>query len=87
MALLLQKLCTQRTSPVINLTRRMLAFGHLSRDASYDGLRRLEQARLISVRRLPGRSPQIVLLEPGSAPGSARGLQLGQRRVRQGQPS
>ncbi len=79
LALLLQRLCTARALPVINLTRRMLAVGHVSRDACYDGLRRLEEARLVSVRRLPGRSPQILLLEPGSAPGCARGLHLGQR--------
>ncbi len=87
LALLLQRLCTRRTSPIVNLTRRMLTFGNLSRDACYDGLRRLEQARLISVRRLPGRSPQIVLLEPGSVPGSAQALQLGQRHALWGQPS
>lgn len=87
LALLLQRLCAQRSSPVINLTRRMLALGHVSRDACYDGLRRLEKARLVSVRRLPGRSPQILLLEPGSVPGNAQGLQLGQHRVHSIHPS
>jgi hypothetical protein len=76
LALLLQKLCAARVAPIINLTRRMMALGPISRDACYDGLRRLEDARLISVRRLPGRSPQIVLLEPGSLPGAAKALQF-----------
>ena len=44
----------------------MLEQGHVSRDASYDGLRRLQAQRLVTVRRLPGRSPQVVLLEPGT---------------------
>jgi len=76
LALLLQRLCAERGSAVIHLTRRMLAPGHVSRDACYDGLRRLEQARLVSVRRLPGRSPQVLLLEAGSTPGLARALYL-----------
>ena len=44
----------------------MLELANVSRDASYDGLRRLQAQRLVTVRRLPGRSPQIVLLEPGT---------------------
>lgn len=74
LALLLQRLCAEHGSTLVHLTRRMLAPGHVSRDACYDALRRLEQARLISVRRLPGRSPQVLLLEPGSVPGTARCL-------------
>ncbi len=66
LALLLHSLCSNRTYPAVRLTRRMLAHGNVSRDASYDGLRRLQALRLVTVRRLPGRSPQIVLLEPGT---------------------
>lgn len=76
LALLLQRLCAERGSAIIHLTRRMMARGPVSRDACYDGLRRLEQARLVCVRRLPGRSPQVLLLEPGSTPGLARALFL-----------
>ena len=66
LALLLHSLCSNRAYPSVRLTRRMLAHGNVSRDASYDGLRRLQAHRLVTVRRLPGRSPQIVLLEPGT---------------------
>jgi DNA-binding PadR family transcriptional regulator len=62
LALLLLSLCAGRPYPSVKLTRRMLEQGNLSRDASYDGLRRLQAQRLVTVRRLPGRSPQIVLL-------------------------
>ena len=65
LALLLHSLCANRAYPSVNLTRRMLANGKLSRDACYDGLRRLQSHGLVTVRRLPGRSPQIVLLEQG----------------------
>jgi len=66
LALLLHSLCASRPYPSVKLTRRMLEQGNVSRDASYDGLRRLQAHRLVTVRRLPGRSPQIVLLEPGT---------------------
>ena len=66
LALLLHSLCATRPYPSVKLTRRMLEQGHVSRDASYDGLRRLQAQRLVTVRRLPGRSPQVVLLEPGT---------------------
>lgn len=79
LALLLQRLCTERGSALIHLTRRMHAPGYVSRDACYDGLRRLEQARLVGVRRLPGRAPEVLLLEPGSTPGLARALGVAPR--------
>ena len=66
LALLLHSLCSSRPCPSVKLTRRMLEQGNVSRDASYDGLRRLQAHRLVTVRRLPGRSPQILLLEPGT---------------------
>ena len=66
LALLLHSLCASRPYPSVKLTRRMLVQGNVSRDASYDGLRRLQAQRLVAVRRLPGRSPQVVLLEPGT---------------------
>lgn len=47
------------------LTRRVMAKWSLSRDSCYDGLRRLERAGLIRVWRLPGRSPHVILTEPG----------------------
>ena len=66
LALLLLTLCHDRGASSVMLTRRMLQAGHVSRDAAYGGLRRLQELGLINVRRLPGRSPQVVLLEPGS---------------------
>lgn len=48
------------------LTRRVMARWSLSRDACYDGLDRLEHAGLIRVWRLPGRTPHIILTEPGT---------------------
>jgi hypothetical protein len=48
------------------LTRRTLSHWSISRDACYDGLRRLETAGLIRVWRLPGRAPHVILLEPGT---------------------
>ena len=66
LALLLHSLCSARPYPSVRLTRRMLAHGSVSRDACYDGLRRLQIERLLTVRRLPGRSPQVVLLEQGT---------------------
>lgn len=50
----------------MRLTRRMMAEGGVSRDSCYQGLRRLTELGLVNVRRLPGRSPQVVLLEPGT---------------------
>lgn len=50
----------------MQLTRRMMARFNLSREACYDGLRRLEAAGLVKVWRLPGRSPMVTLVEPGT---------------------
>ena len=63
-ALLLHSICSRRGLPLVHLTRRML--DGVSRDAFYDGLVRLEELRLVNVSRLPGRAPQITLLEPGT---------------------
>lgn len=46
----------------VHLTRPMLARAGLSRDACYDGLRRLETLGLITVQRVPGRSPHVRLV-------------------------
>jgi len=54
-----------RRAPGVRLTRRTLQKWSISRDACYDGLRRLEAAGLVRVWRLPGRAPHVVLLEPG----------------------
>ena len=48
------------------LTRRVMARWSISRDACYDGLDRLERAGLIRVWRLPGRTPHVILTEPGT---------------------
>lgn len=58
-------LAATRHAPGVSLTRRTLAKWNLSRDACYDGLRRLEAAGLVRVWRLPGRSPHVILMEPG----------------------
>lgn len=65
LALLLHNLCSSRAFPAVCLSRRMLE-GHLSRDCCYVGLRRLQSLQMLTVRRLPGRSPQVVLLEQGT---------------------
>lgn len=64
LGLLLSWLASQCRSACVCPTRRMLRRFGVSRDACYDGLRRLEDAKLVHVRRLPGRSPQVILLEP-----------------------
>lgn len=48
----------------LRLTRRMMRRFNVSREACYEGLRRLDAAGLIKVWRLPGRSPMITLVEP-----------------------
>jgi hypothetical protein len=65
LALALSCLAARRRAPGVPLTRRTLAQWSISRDACYDGLRRLEAAGLVQVWRLPGRSPRVILLEPG----------------------
>jgi hypothetical protein len=66
LAVLLISRCAEAGKPCLLLTRRMLAAGHVSRDAAYGALRRLQELGMVNVRRLPGRSPQVVLLEPGT---------------------
>ncbi len=66
LALLLAGQCRRQGSAHVHLTRPMLAQAGLSRDACYDGLRRLEDAKLVHVWRLPGRLPQVILVEPGT---------------------
>ena len=57
---------TIRKTPTILLTRRLMARVNISRFAATDALRRLEARGLVAVWRLPGRSPKVVLLEPGT---------------------
>lgn len=56
-----------RGGPRVQLGRRVMTRFSLSRDASYDALRRLEAKGLIKVWRLPGRSPMVTLMEPGAS--------------------
>lgn len=53
-------------SPTVPLTRRAMARVNVSRYAVTDALRRLEAAGLVKVWRLPGRSPMVTLVEPGT---------------------
>lgn len=55
-----------RGAPTVSLTRRTMARVNVSRYAATDALRRLEAAGLVKVWRLPGRSPMVCLLEPGT---------------------
>lgn len=59
----------------VRLTRAALRRFSVSRDAAYDGLRRLEAAGLVHVWRAPGRAPHVILRDVSSSPvseGSAR---------------
>lgn len=47
----------------IKLTRKALALFHVSSDATFDGLKRLESKGLIRVQRFPGKRPLIEVLE------------------------
>src|SRR5512134_863844 len=58
-------MAVRRGRPGVQLGRRTMARFNLSRDACYDALRRLEAEGLINVWRLPGRSPMVILMEPG----------------------
>jgi hypothetical protein len=69
LAVLLLAQCTGRPSLSVLLTRRMLAQGQLSRDACYDGLRRLETLGLVAVHRVPGHSPKVQLILGSAGPG------------------
>ena len=55
-----------RQSPTVPLSRRTMQRVSVSRFAATDALRRLEQAGILKVWRLPGRSSMVTLLEPGS---------------------
>jgi hypothetical protein len=66
LALMLAWQAAQASSPAVKPARRGLRRFGVSRDACYDGLRRLEDAGLVHVWRLPGRLPQVVLVEPGT---------------------
>ena len=59
-------LAVSTKSPRFSLTRRTMARVNVSRYAAYDCLRRLKEAGLITVWQLPGYSPMITLLEPGT---------------------
>jgi hypothetical protein len=52
----------------VHLTRPMLTRAGLSRDACYDGLRRLESLGPITVQRVPGHSPHVQLVIDAVAP-------------------
>ena len=68
LALALSWLAGLAHSPKVKLTRATMRRFSLSRDACYDGLRKMEAARLVSVWRLPGRSPMVILLGPDEKP-------------------
>lgn len=59
-------LATIRQSPTVPLSRQTMARVGVSRFCATDALRRLEEAGLIKVWRLPGRSPRVTLVEPGT---------------------
>lgn len=56
-----------RNAPTVSLTRKTMARVNVSRYGATDALRRLEQAGIVKVWRLPGRSPMVTLLEPGTS--------------------
>lgn len=66
LALMLAWQAAKDNCPAVHPSRSQLRRFGVSRDACYDGLRRLEQARLIYVWRLPGRLPKVILVEPGT---------------------
>lgn len=70
LALLLVSQCRSSRSSHVHLTRPMLTRAGLSRDACYDGLRRLETLGLIAVQRVPGHSPHVRLVVDAVALGA-----------------
>lgn len=66
LALMLAWQAASAGSPAVRPGSRQLRRFGVSRDACYDGLRRLEDAKLVHVWRLPGRLPQVILVEPGT---------------------
>jgi hypothetical protein len=65
-ALAIAYLASKQKVVGVRMTRRTLAQFHISREAFYDAIRRLEAKKLIRVWRLPGRSLHLLLTEPGS---------------------
>ncbi len=60
-ALALQWLACLRQSHSVVFDRMASTRFHISRDATYDGLRRLEEAALVTVERSPGRAPTVTV--------------------------
>lgn len=71
LALLLAGQYRGQDSRHVHLTRPMLAQAGLSRDACYDGLRRLETLGLVAVQRVPGHSPHVQLVLGAHGPRSS----------------
>lgn len=68
LAMAIWSLAWLRGAPTVKLSGQSLARFGISRDACYPGLRRMEDARLITVWRLPGRAPMVTLVEPNGKP-------------------
>ncbi len=62
LAIAIQWMASIHSTGTIVLTSMTTLRFSISRDASYDGLRRLEKAGLISVQRYPGRQPTITII-------------------------
>jgi hypothetical protein len=60
-------LITIKQSASVQLTRRMMGRINISRYAAGDALRKMEEAGLVKVARLQGRSPLITVVEPGTS--------------------
>lgn len=60
-------LITIRQSATVQLSRRMMARINISRFAASSVLRKMEEAGLVKIARLQGRSPMITLVEPGTS--------------------
>ena len=61
------------------ITSKALAFFHVSNDAAYDALARLEQAGLAKLLRRPGRRPVVTVLVAG--PANARRNRHGEAEI------
>jgi hypothetical protein len=55
-----------RQSATVTLSRHTMQRVSISRFAASDALRRLEAAGIVKVRRSPGRSSMVTILEPGT---------------------
>lgn len=62
LAIAIQWRASIHPTDTVVLTTMTTARFSISRDASYDGLRRLEEAGLILVQRYPGRHPTVTIL-------------------------